>query len=143
MKKYALPQRLADMEHVLASELADHLDDYLDRCSTENIGFIVDTDKKSYVLCPARWFDYACDDDFGVIVNAALRYAIGRHTYLPPTIVAFIRKYLTILDDRTLHVICTDIERELLSDEGVDDPGMWKNLLEDCRAVLEQRQQKQ
>lgn len=51
MKKYALPQRLADMEHVLASELADHLDDYLDRCNADNIGFIVDTDKSpmSYV----------------------------------------------------------------------------------------------
>ena len=86
MKKHAFPQRLADMEHILASELADHLDDYLDRCSAENIGFIVDTDKKSYVLCPARWFDYSYDDDFGVIVNAALRYAIGRHSYLPSTV---------------------------------------------------------
>ena len=47
MKKYALPQRLADMEHILASELADHLEDYLDRCSAEKRGFIVDTDNKS------------------------------------------------------------------------------------------------
>lgn len=143
MKKYSLPQRLADMEHISSTELADHLDEYLDRCSAENIGFIVDTDKKSYVLCPARWFDYTIDEDFGVIVNAALRYAIGRHSYLPSTVVDFIRKYMPLLDDRTLHVICTDIEKELLSPEGVADPGMWKNLLEECRYELEQRQQKQ
>lgn len=141
MKKYTLPQRLADMEHVLASELADHLDDYLDRCSAENIGFIVDTDKKSYVLCPARWFDYTCDDDFGTIVNAALRYSINRHTYMPSTVVDFIRRYMSILDDRTLHVVCTDIEKGLRPPVGVDNPSMWQELLNDCRAVLEQRQQ--
>lgn len=143
MKKYALPQKLADMEHILASELAEHLDDYLDRCSAENIGFIVDTDKKSYVLCPALWFDYAYDDDFGAIVNAALRYSIGRHTYMPSTVVDFIRRYMDILDDRTLHVICTDIERELQPPVGVDNPTMWQELLNECRATLEQRQQKQ
>lgn len=143
MKKHAFPQRLADMEHILASELADHLDDYLDRCSAENIGFIVDTDKKSYVLCPARWFDYTLDEDFGVIVNAALRYAIGRHSYLPSTVVDFIRKCTPILDDRTLHVICTDIEKELRSAESMDNPEMWKGLMDECRAVLEQRQKEQ
>lgn len=143
MKKYALPQRLADMEHILASELADHLDEYLERCSAENIGFIVDTDKKAYVLCPARWFDYTLDEDFGVIVNAALRYAIGRHSYLPSTVVDFIRKYIPVLDDRTLHVICTDIEKELRSAESVDNPEIWKDLMDECRAELEQRQKEQ
>lgn len=143
MKKYALPQKLADMEHILASDLADHLDDYLDRCSAENIGFIVDTDKKSYVLCPARWFDYAYDDDFGVIINAALRYSICRHTYMPSTVVDFIRRYIDILDERTLHVICTDIERELQTPSNVDNPAMWQELHTECRAVLEHRQQKQ
>lgn len=143
MKKYALPQRLADMEHILASELADHLDEYLERCSAENIGFIVDTDKKAYVLCPARWFDYTPDEDFGVIVNAALRYAIGRHSYLPSTVVDFIRKYIPVLDDRTLHVICTDIEKELRSAESVDNPEIWKDLMDECRAELEQRQKEQ
>lgn len=143
MKKYALPQRLADMEHILASELADHLDEYLERCSAENIGFIVDTDKKAYVLCPARWFDYTLDEDFGVIVNAALRYAIGRHSYLPSTVVDFIRKYIPVLDDRTLHVICTDIERELRSAESVDNPEIWKDLMDECRAELEKRQREQ
>lgn len=143
MKKYALPQRLADMEHILASELADHLDEYLERCSAENIGFIVDTDKKAYVLCPARWFDYTLDEDFGVIVNAALRYAIGRHSYLPSTVVDFIRKYIPVLDDRTLHVICTDIEKELRSTESVDNPEIWKGLMDECRTELEQRQKEQ
>ena len=143
MKKYAFPQRLADMEHILASELADHLDEYLERCSAENIGFIVDTDKKAYVLCPARWFDYTFDEDFGVIVNAALRYAIGRHSYLPSTVVDFIRKYIPVLDDRTLHVICTDIERELRSAESVDNPEIWKDLMDECRAELEKRQREQ
>lgn len=143
MKKYALPQRLADMEHILASELADHLDEYLERCSAENIGFIVDTDKKAYVLCPARWFDYTLDEDFGVIVNAALRYAIGRHSYLPSTVVDFIRKYIPVLDERTLHVICTDIEKELRSTESVDNPEIWKGLIDECRTELEQRQKEQ
>lgn len=143
MKKYTLPQRLADMEHILASELADHLDEYLERCSAENIGFIVDTDKKAYVLCPARWFDYTLDEDFGAIVNAALRYAIGRHSYLPSTVVDFIRKYIPALDDRTLHVICTDIEKELQSAHDVDNPDMWKALMDECRTELEQRQKEQ
>lgn len=142
MRKYALPQSAKDMEHIPASRLADRLDEYLNRCSAENIGFIVDTEEHSYVLCPARWFDYSYDDDFGVIVNAALRYSIGRHTYMPSTVVDFIRRYMDILDDRTLHVICTDIEKELQPPVGVDDPTMWQGLLAECRAALEQRQRK-
>lgn len=140
MRTRRIPQSTKDMEHITASQLGEHLDEYLTRCSAENIGFVVDTNEKSYVLCPARWFDYSYDEDFGVIVNAALRYSIGRHTYMPSTVVDFIRKYSDILDDRTLHVICTDIEKALQPIPGVDDPAMWQTLLDECKAVLKQRE---
>jgi len=141
MRTPRIPQSTKDMEHISVSQLAECLDEYLDRCSSENIGFVIDTNENSYVLCPARWFDYSFAEDFGVIVDAALRYSIDRHSYIPSTIVDFIRRYMDMLDERTLNVICTDIENALYPTVCVDNPAMWQQLLDECRSVLKLREE--
>ena len=61
---------------------------------------ITDDGKKDMVLCPARWFSFQLDDDFGCVINSAVRYAIGRHTYMPGVVCNFVRKYMDVLDTR-------------------------------------------
>lgn len=62
------------------------------------------TNKKNYnpALDPAN-------DDFGLMMNCAVRYAIGRRTYMPSAVIGFITPLLSQINDRTLHCLDQDI----------------------------------
>lgn len=117
------------MERITRQKLCDDFDNVLDRVDKENIGFVIlnDEGKDGHVLCPDHWMGYCFDDDFGCIINSALRYAIGRHTYMPGVVVDFIRKYINIIDTKTIDVAIKDIECELKRNN-VGDPEMWLSL---------------
>ena len=101
------------MPKITRQEFAEKLDEILDDVTDNNKAYVIhDDDKKEYVLCPAKWFDFCFDDDFGCIVNSAVRYALGRYTYMPGVVMNFVRKYMRVLDSRTIHVMIEDIERE-------------------------------
>ncbi len=133
--KYLKP--LDTMERITRQKLCDDFDGVLDRVDKEDIGFVIldDEGKDGYVLCPARWMDYCFDDDFGCIINSALRYAISRHTYMPRVVVDFVRKYMKILDSKTIDVAIRDIDREL-EWNNVDEPAMWQKLRDELIACL-------
>lgn len=139
MNNWRFFQPVDSMEQIPMAALGSQMETLLKRCDTENIGFVIQNGDKQYVLCPAHWFYYCFDDDFGCVINAALRYAMHRHTYIPSVVAGFIRKYLGVLDTKTLTVICEDIEKDLTYMGGPDDPDMWQKLLEDCKATLVQK----
>lgn len=130
--KYIQP--LDQMERISRTALGKQLDEILDRVDKENVGFVIsDEGKKDLVLCPAYWFTFAFDEDFGCIVNSALRYSIGRHTYMPSVVMDFVRKYLAVMDTRTVSVMIEDIEREI-ADERLDYREEWISLQNELRA---------
>lgn len=133
------PQKTSEMEHIPIAELGTRLDELLGRCNKENIGFVIDDEHKSYVLCPARWITPCFDEEFGCIVNSALRYAIDRHTYLPSVIVNFVRRHIDALDIKTLSTIIEDIEKELRMNSSIFEPDVWRSLQQDCKIALEHR----
>ncbi len=49
------------------------------------------------------------DDNFGAVLNCAVRYSIGRQTYMPSLVVGFITPLLPHVSDRTLYVLDQDI----------------------------------
>ena len=53
------------------------------------------------------------DDDFGCIINSAVRYSLGRYTYMPSTVAEFVLKYLNYLDNKTISVMIYDIDEAL------------------------------
>ena len=53
------------------------------------------------------------DDDFGCIINSAVRYALGRYTYMPSTVAEFVLKYLNYLDNKTISVMIYDMDEAL------------------------------
>ena len=61
-------------------------------------------DKPNVLLCPAAWFNFCFDDDFGCIINSAVRYSIGRETYMPSTVASYVRNYMDVLDRKTINV---------------------------------------
>lgn len=129
MHQFRYLKPLDTMERITRQKLCDDFDGVLERVDKEDIGFVIldDEGKDGYVLCPARWMNYCFDDDFGCIINSALRYAIGRHTYMPSVVVDFVRKYMEVLDTKTIDVAIKDIDREL-EWNNVDDPVMWQKL---------------
>lgn len=48
-------------------------------------------------------------DDFGLVLNCAVRYALGRRTYVTSSIPSFIAPLLPYINDRTLYVLDQDI----------------------------------
>lgn len=72
-------------------------------------------------------------EDYNVLVTCAVRYAIGRRSYMPHLVVAAILPHLHELEDRTLLVMENDIVgAPNLGDEDIDEP-LWRNLLEKVR----------
>lgn len=71
------------------------------------------------------------DDDFSSILICAVRYALGRRSYMPGVVVDFIRPLLPYLPDKTLWVLKNDLlSCRDLGDPKIDRP-RWKSLLVD------------
>ena len=134
-------QPIEKMKRISPQELADNLDEILDTVTKENIGFVIEdaNGASDVVLCPAKWFDFCYDEDFGCIINSALRYAIGRHTYMPGVVRDFIRKYKDVLDAKTLFVAIRDIDDALRIDT-LDDADEWQMLRDELQVTLEHLQ---
>jgi hypothetical protein len=121
------------MARISRAELVKRLDEVSSMIEKDNVGYIItDSGKDAIVLCPARWINCMFDMDFGCIMNSALRYAIGRRTYMPTATMNFIRRYIDVLDTRTLSVMISDIEREV-GHETLEQRDDWLQLRDDLK----------
>lgn len=117
------------MERISRQHLCDNLDSILETVSRENIGFVItDAGKDDLVLCPASWLSPLVSEGFGCIVNSAVRYSIGRDTYMPDTAVQFILERMNLLDIRTVTVMYRDIQKAM-EDENLPHRETWVSLM--------------
>lgn len=65
---------VSEMEHITSKEFGENMDAILERVAKENIALIIDHADKSYVLCPARWFEMPELTQLEVMVKNAVRY---------------------------------------------------------------------
>ena len=131
-------QPIETMKRISREELAEKLDDLLEIVNKDNIGFVITNEgKDDLVLCPAKWFDYYLDNDFGCIINSAVRYSLGRSSYMPSTTIRFVLKHLMIMDTRTITVMIRDIEMAF-ADENLPYRDSWLSF----KLALEDRLQK-
>ena len=65
---------VSEMEHITSKELGDHFDAILERIDKEDIALIIDHEDKSYVLCPAAWYDLPEVEHLETMVKNAVRY---------------------------------------------------------------------
>lgn len=92
-----------------------------------------------------------CDKDFGIICLCAMRYALGRQTYMPSLVQDFIRRHIGEIDFGMIEIMIRDIneadritehtmpdghilEFDGLGDTKIDRPG-WERF----RAFLKER----
>ena len=118
-----------NMERISRQHLCDNLDSILETVSRENIGFVItDAGKDDLVLCPASWLSPLASEGFGCIVNSAVRYSLGRDTYMPDVAVQFILDHMNLLDLRTVTVMYRDIQKAL-EDENLPHRETWVSLM--------------
>ena len=65
---------VSEMEHITSKEFGANMDAILERVAKEDIALIIDHEDKSYVLCPARWFEVPELTQLEGIVKNAVRY---------------------------------------------------------------------
>ena len=71
--------------------------------------------------------------DFGTVCGCAVRYSLGRQTYMPLLVQQFVIRNLNLIDGYSLAVMVRDVkEAPSYGNETIDKPG-WMNFL----AVLE------
>ena len=117
------------MERISRQHLCDNLDSILETVSQENIGFVItDAGKDDLVLCPASWLSPLVSEGFGCIVNSAVRYSLGRDTYMPDVAVQFILDHMNLLDLRTVTVMYRDIQKAL-ENENLPHRETWVSLM--------------
>lgn len=82
------------------------------------------------------------DNDFGTILNCAVRYACGRQTYMPGLVIDFITPLIPELDNKTLWCFDQDLtEAEFYGGYGdprIDEP-KWRQFHEAVRAERAKR----
>lgn len=118
-----------NMERISRQHLCDNLDSILETVSQENIGFVItDAGKDDLVLCPASWLSPLVSEGFGCIVNSAVRYSLGRDTYMPDVAVQFILDHMNLLDLRTVTVMYRDIQKAL-ENENLPHRETWVSLM--------------
>lgn len=118
-----------NMGRISRQHLCDNLDSILETVSRENIGFVItDAGKDDLVLCPASWLSPLVSEGFGCIVNSAVRYSLGRDTYMPDVAVQFILDHMNLLDLRTVTVMYRDIQKAL-ENENLPHRETWVSLM--------------
>ena len=72
-------------------------------------------------------------EDFGILVTCATRYAIGRQSYMPYLVTSIVKRLLDKLDDKTLGCLIRDIEgAPSLGAPEIDQP-LWETLMHDAK----------
>ena len=91
------------------------------------------------------------DDLFGAVLNCAVRYAMGRQSYMPSLVVDFITPLLPYITQKTLGVFKQDYEINqrtadengwaMFGDTKIDKP-LWDKFYADVCAEIEKRNDK-
>ena len=79
------------------------------------------------------------DDNFGAVLNCAIRYCLGRRTYMPSLVMGVIRPLLPMLSSKTLWCMERDIrEANNYGDPNIDEPN-WNEFLKQVQDAIEFR----
>ena len=85
------------------------------------------------------------DKDFGALLICAVRYCLGRQTYMPGLIIGYITPLLQRISDNTLRCMETDLSQPDLyggfGDKKIDEP-IWIKFRCDIQEEIQKRKEK-
>lgn len=121
-----------DCKSITIDELKGQSSKLLNQAIKERQPLRVSTeDGMEFMLFPQELLAPLCDNDFRLIVLSAMRYAIGRNTYMPLVVAGYIKRHIWLMDDKFLVLAANDI-RCHFEDYGEYEPNtaLWQELLE-------------
>ena len=81
-----------------------------------------------------------CDDDFGAILNCAVRYAMGRQSYMPYLVTEFITPLLPHISDKTIWCFQRDLQDCTDWGDVMIDKPTWMRFQEAVKAEAKRRE---
>ena len=132
-------------ESITIDELKDQANSLLNLVTEEQRPLRVCMNNgKEFLLFPQDLLAPICDSDFRLILLSAMRYAMGRNTYMPIVVADYIKRHRQFLDDKFL-VLATDDIRRQLEDYAECDPNsnLWRSLLDALKAERRTRATRQ
>ena len=85
------------------------------------------------------------DDNFGAVLNCAVRYCLGRRTYMPKLVMDYIRPLLSDLSDKTLWCMEKDIRQHEADGLSYGDPSIdvpaWNEFLSQIQQEIMRRKE--
>lgn len=121
-----------DYESIAIDELKEQTNNLLDRVTEEQRPLRVCMNNgKELLLFPQDLLAPIRDADFRLILLSAMRYAMGRNTYMPAVVSGYIKRHIRFLDDKFLALAADDIQR-YLEDYAEYEPNstLWQALLD-------------
>ena len=96
---------LSDMEHVSSAEFGEKMDAILDRIIADDIAMVIDHNSKSYVICPAHWFDLPNMKHIETLLKNAVRYAANSEDSDREETVEMVREFLPALSKEFIETL--------------------------------------
>ena len=96
---------LSDMEHVSSAEFGEKMDAILDRIIADDIALVIDHNDKSYVICPAHWFDLPDMKHIETLLKNAVRYAANSEDSDREETVEMVREFLPALSKEFIETL--------------------------------------
>ena len=118
-------------ESITIDELKDQANSLLNLVTEEQRPLRVCMNNgKEFLLFPQDLLSPICDSEFRLILLSAIRYAMGRNTYMPVVVSGYIKRHLRLLDDKFLAPATDDI-RQHLENYAEHEPNLnlWHGLL--------------
>lgn len=130
-----------DCKSITIDELKGHTSELLNQAAKDWQPLrVAMEDGKEFLLFPQELLAPLCDNDFRLIVLSAMRYAMGRETYMPLVVTDYIKRHIWLLDYKFLVLAANDIRRHF-EDYGEYEPNtaLWQELLETLEAEQRDR----
>ena len=134
-----------DYESITIDELKDQANSLLNLVTDEQRPLRVCMNNgKEFLLCPQDLLAPICDADFRLILLSAMRYAMGRNTYMPAVVSDYIKRHIRFLNDKFLALAADDIRRHLEDyAEHEPNPNLWQGLFDALEAEQRARATRQ
>ena len=85
------------------------------------------------------------DDNFGAVLNCAVRYCLGRRTYMPKLVMDYVRPLMPDLSDKTLWCMEKDILQHEVDGHNYGDPSIdvpaWLEFLAQIQQEISRRKE--
>ena len=130
-----------DYEAITIDDLKDKTNSLLNLMAGEQRPLRVSIENgKEFLMFPRDLLAPLYDHDFRLILIAAMRYAMGRNTYMPMVVADYIKRHILLLDDKFLVMAADDIRRHFEDyGEHEPNPNLWQSLLDALEAERRDR----